>query len=119
MLSEKLIPITSTCFDASGYFRGRAAFRYRSGRVVYRTIPVSLWQRFMEADSKGKFYRKHIRTFATENAHKVSWQPSSYVLPERVGVGPLRGLKTPEHPDCSTATVSQGRKFLCEVQPTK
>lgn len=61
MLSAKLIPVASKCFDASGYFGGRAAFRYHNGRVVYRDIPVTLWQRFMEAPSKGKFFKENIK----------------------------------------------------------
>jgi hypothetical protein len=62
MLSKKLIPIRdSSCFDASGYFGGRAAFRFHNGRVIYRTIPVQMWQRFMEAPSKGKFFRQEIK----------------------------------------------------------
>jgi hypothetical protein len=65
MLSDKLIPIRdSRCFDASGYFDGRAAFRYCNGRVIFRRIPVMLWQQFMEAGSKGTFFREQIKSFA-------------------------------------------------------
>lgn len=61
MLSKRLIPIKSSCFDRTAYFGGRAAFRYHNGRVIFREIPVQLWQRFMAAASKGKFFNQEIK----------------------------------------------------------
>jgi hypothetical protein len=74
VLSAKLIPIRgSSCFNASGYFDGRAVFRYKgNGRVIYRNIPVDLWQKFMEAaPSKGRFFNQHIKNYRTPSAREV------------------------------------------------
>ena len=89
MLSDKLIPVNSSCFNASGYFGGRAAFRYRNGSVIFRTIPVSLWQQFMEAGSKGTFFREKIKSFALgrEQGHSSAKDSRPFFTSSRDGEG--------------------------------
>lgn len=112
MLSAKLIPIRkSTCFNASGYFSGRAAFRYHNGRVIFRSIPVTLWQQFMEAGSKGTFFREKIKSFALGRERKDCHIPNTpgHFSNSRGDEGVITPPLFNQVPDadCSTATVSQ------------
>lgn len=111
MLSDKLIPVRSSCFNASGYFGGRAAFRYRNGRVIFRRINVALWQQFMEAESKGTFFREKIKSFALGREQKECHIPNTpgHSPVSRDGEGVITPSLNNQVPaaDCSTATVSQ------------
>lgn len=121
MLSDRLIPIKSTCFNASGYFGSRAVFRYRNGRVIYRRIPVTLWQAFMEAGSKGSFFREKIKSFALGRERKGCHTPNTpgHFSKSRDDEGVTAPPLCNQVPvtDCSTPNGEPVRKSRNEVQP--
>ena len=57
-----LIPVSSTAIRAIGYERGVLGVLFHTSSTVYRHpgVPYSLFVEFMDATSKGTFYKERI-----------------------------------------------------------
>jgi hypothetical protein len=59
-----MLPISSTMASAVGYDKQRKILQieFNSGSVYqYADVEMETWQRFLESDSKGKFFNKEIK----------------------------------------------------------
>ena len=58
----KLIRVNSTAIRAVGYDGHTLAVEFHSGRIYnHPGVPPSVYEAFMDAESMGAYYNRHIR----------------------------------------------------------
>lgn len=63
MSDTKMIPVASSHLRAIGYSEsGKLYIEFKDKSLyVYEGVPVELWERFKESESKGQFFQNEIK----------------------------------------------------------